>query len=204
MQRKLFFIESFGLGSAGPAALVGLIGLLACSGGIRPDDAREIDRADAPEIALARAREVQADVYAPALYGAAVDALERGETKDETVGITEGTVSAERLASRAAEEAVGIRDEARRAAERSLRDAQVLLSVLEAVLSHQPRSVTSLPNAARVTELKAHLTRASQAYEAGDFAVAGHLAQTAVAELAGAPSMSGLDGRDPKVSPRRQ
>jgi hypothetical protein len=199
MQGKFFFTASFGLGPVGPPALLGLLGLLAC-GGIRTDDAREIDRSDAPEVALARAREAQADVYAPALYGAAVDALERGETTEET----DGTVRAELLASRAAEEAIGIRDEAKRAAELSLRDAQVLLSVVEAVLSHQPTSGTSLPTAARVTELRVDLARASQAYEAGDFAIAGHLAQDAATELAGSASTSGIDGRDPKVSPRRQ
>jgi len=150
-----------------------LAALIACN------DARDtappdvLDKNAQAEANLQKARDAEADKYAPALYGAAVEALEKGEE-------TEG---AEILAARAVEEAIRVRAEAKEAAHQAIRSATVLCSVVEAILRHDPPRREAFPSDARLNELKGDLERARAAYEAGDFAIAGVTAQVVASEL---------------------
>jgi hypothetical protein len=150
-----------------------LIALIACN------DVRDTvppvvldDNAQA-EANLQKAREAEADKYAPALYGAAVEALEKGVE----------TESAEILAARALEETIRVRAEAKEAAHQAIRSATVLCTVVEAILRHDPPRREAFPSDSRLNELKDELARARAAYEAGDFAVAGVTAQNVASEL---------------------
>jgi hypothetical protein len=133
-----------------------------------------------PGAALEEARKLEADKYAPSLYGAAVEALEKGDAGDTDV---QGEASAESLARRAMDEAIRVREEAKQAADQQIRSARTLLSVVEAVLSHHPTSRDALPSDERMAELRRELSRAESAREAGDFALAGMIAQDISSEL---------------------
>jgi hypothetical protein len=128
---------------------------------------------------LEEARNLEADKYASYHYGAAVEALEKGDSGEQG--------SAESLARRAMDEAVRVREEAKQAAHDQIRTARTLFMVVEAVLSHDPPNRSSLPADARMSELREELTRAQNAYTAGDFALAGLIAQDVASELTGAP-----------------
>ncbi|MGH9322051.1 MAG: hypothetical protein ACRD3V_19465 [Vicinamibacteria bacterium] len=175
--RKFFFILS-------GSAVLG--GLLACDDRFRWDAFSDLNdpREEAgAEAALAKAREARANVYAPALYGAAVEALERGATGDGT-GTLEEKENAEAVAMRAMDEAIRAREEAKQAAHVSIRDASVLVSVVESILSNEPPNPEALPSDARLLELRSELSRALKTYEAGDYAIAGHIAQAVYSKLA--------------------
>lgn len=128
---------------------------------------------------LEEARKLEADKYAPYQYGAAVEALEKGDSSERG--------NAESLARRAMDEAVRVREEAKQAAHDQIRTARTLFMVVEAVLSHDPPNRSSLPADARMAELREELTRAQNAYTAGDFALAGLIAQDVASELRGSP-----------------
>jgi hypothetical protein len=68
------------------------------------------------------------------------------------------------------DEAVRIRMEAREAARRNIRDAGILLSVVEALVDDGAENGQALPSAPRLEALKGDLARASTAFEEGDFA----------------------------------
>lgn len=163
---RIFYIASFSLT---------LIALSGCDP--RPRPQTETPFAEDAEAALEEARKLEADRYAPHFYGAAVEALEKGDESE--------TGSAESLARRAMDEAVRVREEAKQAADQQIRTARALLIVLEAVLSHDPPNRHALPDDARMVELRQELTRAQNAYAAGDFPLAGLIAQDVSSELAG-------------------
>ncbi|HJS75671.1 MAG TPA: hypothetical protein VJ921_15360, partial [Vicinamibacteria bacterium] len=112
-----------------------LVGLIA-SCGRAPETSPRVD----PEVQaraesnLEKARDAGAETYAPALYGAAVEALEKGETGEEGLA----TNGAENLAVRSMDEAIRVREEAQEAAHRAIRSATVLHSLVETILSHEP------------------------------------------------------------------
>jgi hypothetical protein len=133
------------------------------------------------EAVLAEARELEADRYAPALYADAVEALEKGEVGETSL---QDAGSAE-LAGRALDEAVRVREEAKLAADQQIRTARILFTVVEAVLSHHPPNRYTLPSDRELAELRGDLARAQDAYQAGDFAEAGHIAQGVTSALAG-------------------
>ncbi len=169
MKERLLKISS----SAAVAALI------ACN---EVPDARAPVALDAyarAEANLQKARDAEAEKYAPALYGAAVEALEKGVTGEEKL---EGD-GAEMLAARALDEAIRVRAEAKEAADQAIRSATVLCSVVEAILSHDPPRREAFPSDARLNELKDELSRARAAYEGGDFAIAGITAQGVASEL---------------------
>jgi hypothetical protein len=151
--------------------------LSACDREPRPQTETTI--AEDAQATLEEARNHEAEKYAPSHYSAAVEALERGDSGE--------TGSAEALARRAMDEAVRVREEAKQAAHEQLRTARTLLMVVEAVLSHDPPNRSSLPADTRMAELREELDRAQDAYAAGDFAVAGLIAQGVASELTGAP-----------------
>jgi hypothetical protein len=139
------------------------------------------------EAHLQKAREAEADKYAPALYGAAVEALEKGETREEGMEAD----GAEDLAIRALDEAVRVRAAAKEAAGRALREAAVLHSLVETILSHQPPRPDAFPSRARLAEMEEELARAHEAFESGDFTSAGLKAQTVIAGLSSPAPTSG-------------
>jgi hypothetical protein len=128
---------------------------------------------------LQKARDAGAETYAPALYGAAVEALEKGETGEEGLAAN----GAENLAIRSMDEAVRVREEAKEAAHRAIRSATVLHSLVETILSHEPPRRDAFPSVARLAQLKEELSQAQKAFNAGDFAIAGLTAQNITAEL---------------------
>jgi hypothetical protein len=136
---------------------------------------------DRTEETLQKAREAEAETYAPAAYGAAVEALERGATGEEGMEAD----GAEVLAIRSMDEAIRVRAEAKEAADRAIRSATVLQSVVEAILRNHPSRRDAFPSDVRLAELKKELSRARDAYEQGDFAIAGLTAQNVESELSG-------------------
>ncbi len=124
------------------------------------------------ETALEQARKLEADTYAPNRYGAAVEALEKGTPSDL-------------LARAAINEAILVRKEAKLAADHQLRAARTLFTVVEAVLSHKPLNRHYLPSDSQLANFREDLSRAQSAYHAGDFALAGLIAQDVSSQLAG-------------------
>jgi len=154
-------------------------GLLACEPRPRsetPDDARA-------KAVLAEARKVEADKYAPGSYGAVVGALEKGDVGETSSFQYAG--SAERLAGRALDEAIRVRQEAKLAADQQIRTARILFTVVEAVLRHHPPNRYTLPSDSELAELRRELSRAQDAYQSGDFAEAGLIAEDVCSALAG-------------------
>jgi hypothetical protein len=134
------------------------------------------------EAELVEAGEHEVEKYAPRAYAAATDALEKGAVGE---AYRENAGSAERLAGRALDEAIRVREEAKLAADQQIRAARILFSVVEAVLSHHPPDRYTLPSDRELADLRTELSRAQDAYEAGDFAEAGHIAQAVTSALAG-------------------
>ena len=136
------------------------------------DTEGDVGRAEA---ALEQARKLEADTYAPNLYVAAVEALEKGDPS-------------ELLARAAMDEAIRVREEAKLAADHQIRAARTLFTVVEAVLSHDPPNRYSLPSDSQLVNFRDELSRAQNAYQAGDFALAGLIAQEVSLQLAGSPT----------------
>lgn len=172
--------------------------LMACSDDFRRSDFPDADESDASSAstALDEARRAEAEVYAPALYRAAMEAS-KGEAANASKAEVHGSESTAVLAERAMDEAVRMRMEAREAARRNIRDAGILLSVVEALVDDAPASRQALPSAPRLEALKGDLARASTAFESGDYAVAGLAAQEVYSELSARPE------RTEGVGPRR-
>lgn len=121
----------------------------------------------AESTALEEAREVEADKYAPGVYSSAVE-------RDD-----------ERLARRALSEAIELRNEARRTAQDKLRDAEVLLDLVEKLKSQEDFGPRGLPSAEEISKLRDELARARQAFQENDFPTAGVVAQLVVQRLGG-------------------
>ena len=166
-----------------------MAGLIA-SCGRAPDSSPRVDgdvQARA-ESNLEQARVAGAETYATALYHSAVEALEKGETSEEGLEAN----GAEDLAVRSMDEAIRVREEAQEAADRAIRSANVLHSLVEKILSHEPPRRDAFPSAARLAELKSEIAGARDAFARGDFAVAGLKAQRVESELSSpAPGASG-------------
>jgi hypothetical protein len=158
--------------------------LAACSDGLRRADFPDADESDArsASAALAEARKAEAEVYAPALYRAALEAS-KGVATNASKTEVHGSESAAVLAEKAMDEAIRTRMEAREGARRSIRDARILLSVVEAVADDSGTHRQALPSASRLEALKGELAQASTAFENGDYAVAGLTAQEVYSEL---------------------
>ena len=156
--------------------------LLACESRPRSETPPSIGGAEG---VLEEAREREADKYAPSLYSAAVEALEKGDTGEASL---QNAGSAESLAGRALDEAIRVREEAKLAADQQIRTARILFTVVEAVLSHHPPNRYTLPSDSELVELRRELSRAQDAYQAGDFAEAGLIAQDVTSALAGSPT----------------
>jgi hypothetical protein len=119
------------------------------------------------------------------LYTAAVEALEKGDSGEASL---QNAGRAESLAGRALDEAIRVREEAKLAADQQIRTARVLFTVVEAVLSHHPPNRYTLPSDSELLKLRKDLSRAEDAYQAGDFAEAGLIAQDVTSALAGSPT----------------
>jgi hypothetical protein len=170
--------------------------LAACSDGLRRADFPDADESDArsASTALAEARKAEAEVYAPALYRAAEEAS-KGEAANASKAEVHGSESTAVLAARAMDEAIRTRIEAREAARRSIRDAGILLSVVESLVDDPAANRQALPSASRLEALKGDLARASTAFEKGDYAAAGLAAQEVYSDLSPqtARTLSGSD-----------
>jgi hypothetical protein len=86
------------------------------------------------------------------------------------------------------DEAIRVREEARLAADQEIRTARILLTVVDAVLSHHPPDRYTLPSDAELSELRMELSRAQDAFDAGDFVKAGLIAQEISSVLTGSPT----------------
>jgi hypothetical protein len=166
--------------------IIFLAPLITCADRPAPPSAGPAETSRA-ESYLQKAREAEADKYSPALYGAAVEALEKGETREEGMEAN----GAEDLAIRAMDEAIRVRAEAEEAADRALREAAVLHSLVEKILSHEPPRPDAFPSRARLAEVEEELARAHEAFESGDFTGAGLKAQAVIAALSSPSRTSG-------------
>jgi len=181
--RKAFIVATW-------SSIVGA--LLACEAQPPPQNPPGTENAEAADVeavnveaVMEQARELEAETYAPGLYGAAAAELEKGDGR-EAFSQNEG--SAENLARRALDEAIRVREEARLAADQEIRTARILLTVVDAVLSHHPPDRYTLPSDSELSELRMELARAQDAFDAGDFVKAGLIAQEVSSVLTGSPT----------------